>query len=388
MAPKNRLTCAWEARKAAGLFCYDLTSPVSGAKEIAFPSDALEAALRSGLAASRPYRPESAGQGCARGAIAEYYRRREEGKVPDALEEHVFLSPGSSLSCLFLFRLLTEAGDEILVPEPSYPLLDQVAQLAGIRLSSYPLRETNTGWVLDAEELENRVTTKTKAILIVSPHNPTGWVLSKTDADQVAAIAERFRLAVLHDEVFADFYVETKGAMFFHTAAPLVFTLHGISKMLLLPEQKLSWVLVSGEGVLVKDATQRLEHLMDAFLPVAEPIQFALPSLLSKAGEFSASVRNLVLRRIKDVHQVVKRGEFEFLPPQGGFQMVLRLEENVDEESLAISILEQTGFLLHPGAFYDMRGSHLIASVLHPEEVWRRAMQEIPRWYPATSKRI
>jgi alanine-synthesizing transaminase len=372
----NRLYQARDAMQQRGEPVLDLISGNVNQSGIVFPEPVLRDALQEALPSARIYRPDSFGQPSARQAISDYYR--EAGVVVPP--EHLLLSPGSSISYLYCFKLLAESGDEILCPSPSYPLFETIARVCNVRLTSYLLRESG-GWQIDLEYLESQITTRTRAIVLISPHNPTGAVADRSRLQSLAEIAARHRLALIADEVFSEFLFGIgelpRPAQ---TDAPLVFTLNGFSKMLALPGMKLGWIGVTGEAALVQKSMRTLEMMSDAFLPVNELVQFAAPSLLRGAGTFLAGYRRQVADCRETAVKALSQARNLSLvpPPAGGFYASVRWTgPDRDEEQWLIDLLTERRILAHPGYFYDMPGTHLVMAFVQELEVLKKALNTL-----------
>jgi len=371
----NRLYRTRDAMQQRGESVLDLISGNVNRSGIVFPEPLLRDALQEALPAARIYQPDSFGQPAARQAISDYYREAGVSVPP----EHILLSPGTSISYLYCFKLLAESGDEILCPSPSYPLFETIARVCNVRLTSYVLREPR-GWEIDLEYLESQITTRTRAIVLISPHNPTGAVADWAQLRSLAEIAARHRLAVIADEVFSEFFFGLdelpRPAQ---TDAPLVFTLNGFSQMLALPGMKLGWIGVSGEAALVQKSMRTLEMLSDAFLPVNELVQFAVPALLRAARPFMADYRDRVSGcRELAVEALSQARNLSLVPPVGGFYASVRWTgPERDEEQLLIDLLNECRILAHPGYFYEMPGTHLVMTFVEELEVLARAVNKL-----------
>ena len=371
----NRLYRTRDAMRQRGEGVLDLVSGNVNQAGIVFPESLLRAALDEAMPAARIYQPDSFGQLVARQAISDYYER--VGLVLPS--DQILLTPGTSISYLYCFKLLAEGGDEILCPSPSYPLFETIARLCDVRLTSYVLRESRN-WEMDLDYLESQLTTRTRAIVLISPHNPTGAVADWSQLRSLAEIAVRHRLAIIADEVFSEFlFGLDELPRPAKTEAPLVFTLNGFSKMLALPGIKMGWIGVNGETALVEKAMRTLEMMSDTFLPVNELVQFAVPMLLREAGDFMGSYRSRVaVCRDRAVKVLSGAGNLSVVPPAGGFYASLRWTgPERDEEQLLIDLLKESGILAHPGYFYDMPGTHLVLTFVEELEVLSGAMNKL-----------
>src|SRR5262249_21932350 len=293
-------------------------------------------------------------------AIAQYY---EGLKIsPD----HVVITPGTSVSYWYCFKLLTENGDEILCPQPSYPLFDYIARLAGVYMRHYRLDERR-GWAIDLDHLEGQITSGTRAIVLISPHNPTGMVADQDQLRGLAEIAARHALPIISDEVFSEFLFESNSfPRVAATDAPLVFTLNGFSKMFALPGMKVGWMAISGDEGLVKKSVAALELISDTFLPVNEIAQFATPQIFDRGGTFLQQYKNWISRCRSAAVDALKG--IGFVAPKGGFYVTVPIAH--DEEEAAAALLKKDRILVHPGYFYDIAPDHLVMTFIDdPESV-------------------
>lgn len=372
----NRLYDAVGRLRADGVDLVDLVRGSVHEAGVFFPQPLLEDILREAAAAARRYEPDPLGQAVAREAIAE-----TAGSTP----ERVLLTPGTSVSYWYAFMLLAEPGDEILCPQPSYPLFDYIARLAGVKLSSYPLDEA-AGWRIDPGELGRRITERTRAIVLISPHNPTGMVADGPTVEGLADLARAHDLAIVADEVFRPFTYGTEPARAADSNAPLVFSLSGFSKMYALPGMKVGWIAVSGDGALVGKAMSALEMISDTFLPVNEVAQFSIPRVLREGAGFLEAYRRTVALLRQNALEAL--GESAGVPPMGGFYMVVPLPEGADEEDVAIALAEEDHVLVHPGYFYDIDGRHLAFSFVGERERVGEALGRVASRVPGGQSRL
>lgn len=345
-----------------------------------FPGAILEKAYRNYFQ-RQDYRPHPKGLPQARQAIANYYAGQGAALDP----EHLILTSGTSESFFYLFSLLAGPGDNLLAPVPAYPLFDSIAALARVELRHYALCE-DRGWAIDFEDLDRKADARTRAVLLVSPNNPTGAVASPEEIAKLAAWADAKDLPLVCDEVFSEFYFgpgEFPRPMALERPK-LCFTLNGLSKMFALPSLKLSWIALSGEAARVAPALDRLETIADTFLSCHIPIQEALPALFAEGAPFLADYRREVRRR-RDLAVALLQEDpsFRFHPPQGGFYLTLSVAKEMpfDEETLVIRLMEEEGVFLHPGYFYDDEsGTHLVLSYLAQEPELRAGIAALRRF--------
>ena len=312
------------------------------------------------------YKPDSFGQRLAREAVSEYYRDCGHDVRPD----RILITPGTSLSYWYCFKLLADEGDEILCPCPSYPLFDYIALLSGVKLIPYRLQEPRN-WSLDIDQLEVCVSTRTRAIVLISPHNPTGHVASYDEIAALTEVARRHDLAIISDEVFSEFLFRQQPLPRpVDCAAPLIFTLNGFSKMFALPGIKFGWMAISGDPDKVRQSMRSLELMSDTFLPVNEIVQASAPEIFDRGRD----IRIEFARRIRECWDTAENllahsGNCSYIKPDGGFYVTLQLGA-LDEERAAEAILRENHLLIHPGYFYDMNPNHLVLSfVQHPETI-------------------
>jgi len=362
---------------AEGREIRDLVSGNINESGYVFPQNLLEEILTRASRGCRVYHPDSFGQPAAREAVSEFYARSGITVNP----ADILITPGSSLAYWYCFRLLANAGDEVLCPRPSYPLFDYIALLAGVKLTSYRMPEEN-GWSIDLEYLEANITTRTRAIALISPHNPTGYVASAEEIAGIADIARRHNIPIISDEVFSEFLIEP-GELPRPAAsdAPLVFTLNGFSKMLALPGMKFGWMAVSGDADKVRQAMRALELISDTFLPVNEIVQAAAPEFfqLGNAIRFEFAMRIRAAWRLAEKH-LSETAACRYEKPGGGFHVVLNLNgggKSCGEEEAAHRILTEKHLLVHPGYFYDMNPHHLVLCFVQKPEVINAAFPEL-----------
>ena len=291
----NRFALALEAHRRSGKRLLDLTASNPTICGFSYPEQQILAALADPQALE--YRPESRGLPETRAAISEYYRGRAAfaGSSESLDPERIFLTSSTSEAYTYVFRLLCEAGDEILVPAPSYPLLEFLADLADIRLAPYPLLYDH-GWQIDLEGLAAALTPRSRALLVVHPNNPTGSFVKPREAAELAAICARRDLAIVADEVFLDYAAgppETAPTFALHRAA-LTFTLSGLSKIAALPQMKLAWLAVSGPEILAQQAVDRMEVIADTYLSPSTPVQLATPAFLGLRGDLQAQLQRRI----------------------------------------------------------------------------------------------
>jgi hypothetical protein len=360
----NRLSAAVEERRARGAPILDLTESNPTRCGFQYDESALLAALASPGALL--YEPHPQGLAAARGAVAAYYE--EIGSAADP--ESLFLTTGTSEAYTQVFKLLADPDDEILVPTPGYPLLDVLTGLEAVRLVHYRLLyEEPGGWVIDRERLRASISTRTRAIVVVSPNNPTGSYLKRGELEECNALCGDFGLALIVDEVFSD-YGRGRDPLRVRTTAgndgALTFTLNGFSKLVGLPQLKLGWIHVSGPRQLTAHARERLAFVTDAFLSVSAAVQHAAPAIFRQRAPVQAQIN----RRLEENGRALEDclsglSGCRVLDREGGWYAIVRIADELSDEDLAVRLLQEEGVLVHPGYFYDFpAGEFLVLSLL------------------------
>jgi aspartate/methionine/tyrosine aminotransferase len=365
----NRLAERAAAHRAAGRPLVDLTEANPTRVGLALPGDEILAALADPR--SLAYAPEPFGRREAREAVAGLYAGR-------AVPERIALCASTSEAYAWLLKLLCEPGDRVLVPVPTYPLLDYLAALEGVGVEHAPLLlEAGDRFGLDCEDLARRVTERTRAIFLVSPNHPTGAVLRRDELARVAALCRERDLALVVDEVFGAWRAREDPELVASAAGEtgaLTFVLDGLSKRCLQPQLKLAWIAASGPDPVLGEALQRLEAIADAYLSVNGPVQVALPRLLELAPRLQAPLRARLVANRRALESLARGGPCGVLPADGGWSAVLRVSRTRGDEEWALAILE-AGVLVHPGFLYDFPSEGwLVVNLLAPEQVFRDAI--------------
>jgi len=371
----NRLAALVERKRAAGREILDLTEANPTRVGLEAPPDVLALLADPG---ARRYEPDPRGLEAARQAIAADYARRGVDLDPARL----VLTASTSEAYAFLFKLLCDPGDEVLVPRPSYPLFDYLAGLESIEVKPYPL-VYDGGWRIDRAALGEAAGRRTRAIVLVSPHNPTGSFVTDEEAAAVQDLAAERGLAIVADEVFADYPWSAGGGgpSLARDGRALAFALGGLSKSCGLPQLKLAWTAVSGPAPLREEALGRLELLADTYLSVSTPVQRAAPALLARASELRAPIAARVAANLDGLRRLLEGGRpASLLRGEGGWSAVLRIPATASEEERVLALLDEHDVLAHPGYFFDFpREAYLVLSLLPRPGDFTEAVSRILR---------
>jgi aspartate/methionine/tyrosine aminotransferase len=331
------------------------------------------------------YEPEPRGLPAARVAVALHF----VGRGFEVDSSHMHLTASTSEAYAYLLKLLCDAGDTILVPRPSYPLVEYLAALEYVELLPYDLRLARGRWEIDFASLEAACLESTRAVVLVNPNNPTGSVLNRQEMDTLVRFCAERELALISDEVFYDYALEDSDQLpadrddYVSALAAgneaLVFTLGGFSKMLALPQLKLGWIITNGPDSLVNAALERLDLIADTYLSVNTPVQHAAAQLLPLADALQEPILRRCARNLSTLRSLIAfRSDCTVAPVMAGWYAILSLQQEVAEEDLVYELLEATNVLVHPGFFFDfVEGSHLVLSLLAPEETFREGVGRV-----------
>ena len=416
---QNAFTRAVEEVRASGVRVLDLTVSNPTRVGLEYDSAAILGALGSPRALD--YDPQARGLVSAREAVCAYYRElcaRGERDVAsnvsttgagEGCEVHasrVVLTTSTSEGYSFVFRLLCNAGDELLVPKPSYPLFEFLADLQDVRLVPYPLIYDH-GWQMDFPSLERVVTERTRGVVVVHPNNPTGSFVKVGEAEALNAFCRARGLALIVDEVFLDYGLEISGdtensrsrhapldrrepiqglgrndkavGSFAGNREVLTFTLSGVSKISALPQMKVAWVVTSGPAELADGAMERLEVIADTYLSMNAPVQWALPVLLEQRKSIQRQLMERVRGNLAELdRQLAAQQACSRLDVEGGWYAVLRVPVTRSDEELAIELVREKAVVVHPGHFYDFSGDgYLVLSLIGAQKEFAEGIKAV-----------
>jgi alanine-synthesizing transaminase len=375
---ENPLSIALAKKRAGGAEIIDLTESNPTRCGFSYPPGVFLSPLAE--AGSLAYSPDPKGLPWARQAIAAYYHARG---VAVAVERMV-LTSSTSEGYSFLFRLLLDPGERVLIPAPSYPLFAYLAGINDVRSDHYFLEFRNGEWRIDFTSLEAALEKDTRAIVLVSPNNPTGSCVRKEDLAHLNDICAAEGLVIICDEVFGDYIFTGQEKKFFSLAGNgdvPTFVLGGVSKALALPQMKLSWLIANGPAGYLDQALPRLEVIADTYLSVNTPVQQAAAGWLSSAEVIQRQVRVRVEDNLRFLHEaLVGVGRGECLPVEGGWYAVIKAYSVVPEGDWALSLLEQDKVLVHPGFFFDFQEEgFIVVSLLLPPEKFKEGVRRLCR---------
>jgi alanine-synthesizing transaminase len=361
---ENRLSLALAELRQRGVPILDLTR--SNPTECGFTYDVPSIQRAFAQSEMLRYAPDPRGTPAAREAICSYYQER--GASVDAGE--LLLTSGTSEGYSFVFRLLCNPGDEVLIPCPSYPLFDFLADLCDVKLVRYPLHYDH-GWQIDFSALAAAATARTRALIVVHPNNPTGHYTAAAEQTSLGRFCADRGMALIADEVFLDFSISRAGEPSFAGSNDLLtFTMSGLSKISGMPQMKLAWIAVCGPKEQKRDVLARLEVIADAYLSVGTPVQLAAPALLGMRAGFHYQVMARIQNNLREFdRQLARQSVCNRLVCAGGWSAVLRVPALQPDEDLAISLLTDKGVNVHPGHFYEFsQPGHVVISLIVPEE--------------------
>ncbi len=371
----NALTRAIQDVRDSGKEILDLTISNPTEAGVRPNADEVLAALANPDAMS--YDPQPRGLLEARKAVCHYYRESHE--VFDLKPDHIVLTTSTSEAYTYVFRLLCNPGDEILVPKPSYPLFEFLAGLADVKVVPYPLIYDH-GWQIDFDSLYRAATAQSRAVIVVHPNNPTGSYVSSDETSGLNTLCRDYNLALIVDEVFLDYAHDGAPRTSFVTnSGALTFTLSGVSKVSALPQMKLAWVATSGPKDLVAQAGARLEIIADTYLSMNTPVQLAAPVLLEQRKQIQPVLLDRLRVNLAELDlQLAAHPACVRLQVDGGWYAILRVPALGSDEDLAIDLVRKVGVMAHPGHFYDFsQEGHLVLSLITEPEVFREGATRV-----------
>jgi hypothetical protein len=367
-AAPNRLSRLLAEKRRRGDNILDLTESNPTNALLEYPTEIVAAFRHPDMPR---YAPEPAGMRAARAAVAAHC---------GVSFDRVFLTASTSEAYSYLFKLLADPGDEVLVPRPSYPLFEYLASLESVRVAHYPLRYEGV-WSIDFDALEAAATSRTRAVIVVNPNNPTGSFLKRGEAARLTALCAARSLAVISDEVFASYQFGSGPERVTTLAGSeqvLTFCLGGLSKLCGLPQMKLGWILLGGPPDARAQAFERLEWISDTYLSVGAPVQCAAPELLDAGRRVRGQIVSRTAQNLADLSAMLAGSACSLLHVEGGWYATLRVPRVRTEEEWCLQLLEHDGVLVQPGFFYDFDcEAFLILSLLTPPDAFLEGVRRL-----------
>jgi alanine-synthesizing transaminase len=371
----NRFSQVQAELRSAGSELLDLSLSNPTRADLHYDAEAILGALAQPEALD--YDPQPKGLLHARQAVVEYYHADHQGYDLDP--ESIILTTSTSEGYSYVFRLLCNPGDEILVPKPSYPLFDFLADLQDVHLVPYPLLYDH-GWQIDLPSLYQAVSPRTRGIVLVHPNNPTGSYTHSAEVVDLNHFCKTNGLALIVDEVFLDYpHDGVSRSSFALNSEALTFTLSGLSKIAALPQMKVAWIVTSGPEAGKSAALARLEVIADTYLSVNAPLQLATPVLLDQRKSIQALLLDRVRTNLQELDRQLSHGKkCTRLEVEGGWYVILRVPVTQSDEDLTIDLLRKIGVLVHPGHFYDFSNDgYLILSLITPTPDFREGIHRV-----------
>jgi len=359
----NRLTELLARKRAEGAEVLDLTESNPTRAGIEYPATLARAFEDERVLR---YEPAPRGMASARAAVSRYYADRGH----DVPVERILLTASTSEAYAYLFKLLADPGDHVLVPRPSYPLFEFLATMEHVAVRQYPLLYHGS-WSIAMDELAAMVEARTKAVVLVNPNNPTGSYVKRAEAEALA----RLGVPLISDEVFADY---GDGLSMVDNEACLTFTMNGLSKSAGLPQMKLGWIVVSGPEAQRREAMEKLEWIADTYLSVGAPVQCAAERLIEAGAEIQRQIRSRTAENLAVARQVLAGSAADVMNVEAGWNIVVRVPRVRSEEEWTLELLERENVLVQPGFFYDFYSeAYLVLSLLAPTQVFREGVERV-----------
>ncbi|MGH9664740.1 MAG: pyridoxal phosphate-dependent aminotransferase [Bryobacteraceae bacterium] len=370
----NPLSSLLASRRAAGARILDLTESNPTHAGLEYPANEILRAISDERALY--YEPLPAGSLAAREAIADYYSAHGVSVSPD----RILLTASTSEAYAYLFKLLTEPGDEILAPQPSYPLFEFLAGMELAHIRPYALRYDGA-WRVDFDSLKEAIGPRARAVVVVNPNNPTGSYLKRAELSRLHEICAQNELALIADEVFADYPLHADAGRVETLAGSdnvLTFSLSGLSKVAALPQMKLGWIVAGGPAEDCRRAMERLELIADTYLSVGTPVQIALPRLLAVRDAIQTPMKERLRENLDFLRSRTAQSACRALAVEGGWYATLQVPRTRSEEAWTLELLEQDDVLVQPGFFYDFPAeAYLVLSLLTPPATFRDGVERI-----------
>lgn len=371
---QNRLSEEIAAFRRSGRPLLDLSNSNPTKAGLDYPHAQIAAALSR--VRDYTYDPQARGTAEARGAIASHYTKRGIRVAAD----RIFLTASTSEAYGHLFKLLCDADDEVLIPLPSYPLFEYLASLENVRPVPYHLRYDGN-WHVDFASLEAQLSSRSRAVVVVNPNNPTGSVLKEDEVRQLMRVAGERNLAIISDEVFLDYsFCPGTDAVksLIDQATSLTFALDGLSKSAGMPQMKLGWIAAGGPEAQVREAADRLETILDTYLSVNTPVERALPDLLEAGQMVRGQIQQRTRANLETLQKLLRGTAANPLPVEAGWSAIVQLPRTRTEEEWVLALLREESVIVQPGYFFDMPSeAFLVVSLITPPGDFRDGIRRL-----------
>jgi alanine-synthesizing transaminase len=367
---QNRLTALLARKRESGAPVLDLTESNPTSAQLDYPP---EIPRTFDDARMLRYEPSPAGLADARAAVSRYYSDRGHEVAPD----RILLTASTSEGYAYLFKLLANPGDHVLVPRPSYPLFEFLATMENVAVKQYPLAYHGR-WSIALDELSPMIDGRTRAIVLVNPNNPTGSFASDAEVDALSKLG----VPLISDEVFADYSLTPGGKMqsLVGVTERLTFSMSGLSKVAGLPQMKLGWIVVSGPEAQRREAMEKLEWIADTYLSVSTPVQCAAAGLLAAGDTVRQQIRNRITANLAFARDALAGSSADILHIEAGWYIVVKVPRVRTEEEWTLELLEREDVLVQPGFFYDFDSeAFLVVSLLTPPAIFREGVGSLRR---------
>ena len=369
----NRLARALAEKRRAGERLLDLTESNPTRAGLEYPPEILAAFDDPGMLA---YDPAPAGALGARESVAAYYAARGEHVAP----ERILLTASTSEAYAYLFKLLADPGDQVLVPRPSYPLFEYLGAMESVEVRHYPLAY-HGGWSIDLDALQAAISPRTRAVALVNPNNPTGSYVKRFELERLARLCAERGIAIVSDEVFSDYAFAPdpeRVATLAGVNECLVFAMSGLSKVAGLPQMKLGWIVGNGPAAMRAEAMEKLEWIADTYLSVGTPVQRAAARLLAAGEAVQRQIRERTAANLAHARAALAGSAANVLTVEGGWYIAAQLPRIRSEEDWAVELLERENVQTQPGFFYDFESeAYLILSLLTQPAVFREGIAKL-----------
>jgi len=369
----NRITELLAARRRTGARILDLTESNPTRASLAYPAEVLSA-LQDPRALI--YQPAPAGDAEARQAVASYYQDR--GHNVDV--SRILLTASTSEAYAYLFKLLANPGDQVLVPRPSYPLFEFLAHMESVEPRQYPL-VYHGAWSIDLEALDRAITPLTRAVVLVNPNNPTGSYIKRQELEALVRICAARSIALISDEVFSDYAFapdSTRVETLAGVEECVAFSMSGLSKVAGLPQMKLGWIVASGPEALRREAFEKLEWIADTYLSVSTPVQCAAARLLKAGDDIQRQMRQRCAENLVSARQLLAGSSGNVLAVEGGWYITVQVPKTRTEEEWSLELLARQDVLVQPGFFYDFETeAFLIVSLLTAPPIFNEGLTRL-----------